>query len=98
MAPRLATSRRGAHDPACIGRLLSAFAALLRSRSDLILENLALRQQLAVLQSRQPCRRMSASGRFLWVALRRLWPKWRQVLVVVRPEIVVRWHRLDFRA
>ncbi len=77
--------------------LLSALAASLGSRSDLIIENLALRQQLAVLQGRQPRRRMSAGGRLFWVALRRLWPKWRQVLVLVQPETVVRWHRLGFR-
>ncbi len=41
---------------------------------------------------------MSGGGRLFWVALRRFWPKWRQVLVVVRPETVVRWHRLGFRA
>ncbi len=78
--------------------LLTALVAPLRSRSELILENLALRQQLAVLQNGQPRRRMPASGRLFWVALRRLWPKWRLVLVVVKPETVVRWHRLGFRA
>ncbi len=78
--------------------LLTALTALLRSRSDLVLENLALRQQLAVLQGRQPRRRMPAGGRLFWVTLRRLWPKWRNVLVVVKPETVVRWHRLGFRA
>ena len=78
--------------------LLTTLAALLRSRSDLILENLALRQQLAVLEGRQPRRRMSAGGRLFWVALKRLWPNWRKVLVIVRPETVIRWHRLGFRA
>lgn len=78
--------------------LLSALAGLFRSRSDLILENLALRQQLTVLTRLRPLRRMSPGSRFFWVALRRLWPNWRQVLVVVRPETVVRWHRLGFRA
>ena len=78
--------------------LLTALSSLLRSRSDLVLENLALRQQLAVLQGRRPRRRMTASGRLFWVALLRLWPNWRQVLILVRPETVVRWHRTGFRA
>lgn len=78
--------------------LLTTLITLLHSRSDLILENLALRQQLAVLQAHQPRRRMSAGGRLFWVILRRLWPKWQQVLVLVKPETVVRWHRAGFRA
>ena len=65
--------------------VLTAVAALFRSRTDLIFESLALRQQLAVLQNRRPRRRMSAGGRLFWIGLQRLWPQWRQVLVVVRP-------------
>ena len=42
--------------------LLNALAALLRSRTDLFLENLALRQQLAVLRCREPRRRMPATA------------------------------------
>ncbi len=78
--------------------LLTTLATLLHSRSDLILEDLALRQQLAVLQARLPRHRMRAGDRLFWMVLRRLWPKWRQVLVLVKPETVLRWHRLGFRA
>ncbi len=47
-------------------------------------------------------RRASGAGRpdiprAFWVALSRLWPRWRSALVVVRPETVVRWHRQGFR-
>ncbi len=35
--------------------------------------------------------------RAFWLALRRLWPGWKEVLVVVQPETVIRWHREGFR-
>lgn len=73
-------------------RLLAAthwFRCIFASRSDLLLENLALRQQLAVLKARQPRPRLCATDRIFWVALRRLWPRWRDVLVIVQPETVV---------
>ena len=68
-----------------LGALLSAF----RRRSDLILENLALRQQLAVFKHRRPSPRLTRPGRIFWVTLSRFWSRWREVLVVVKPETVV---------
>ena len=61
------------------------------------LVELALRQQLAVL--RQAGRRptLTSLDRGFWVLLRQLWSRWREVLVVVQPETVVRWHRKGFR-
>ncbi len=72
------------------------FARSFRSRRGLLLENLALRQQLEVLARLNPQPRLAQSGRLFWVALRRLWPGWRQALVLVQPETVVRWHRAGF--
>jgi len=68
-----------------------------RSRRDLILENLALRQQLAVLKQKHPQLRLATSDKLFWVTLRRLWPKWKQALILVQPETVVRWHRAGFK-
>jgi putative transposase len=76
--------------------LFSLLARSLRSRRDLLLGNLALRQQLAVLARRNRQTRLAQSDRLFWVALRRLWPGWRQTLILVRPETVVRWHRAGF--
>jgi hypothetical protein len=54
-------------------RLLSILAAQsLRSRRDLLLENLALRQQLAVLKQKYPQTRFAVSDKLFWVILRRL--------------------------
>jgi putative transposase len=66
-------------------------------RRELALENLALRQQLAVWKARQPRPRLTEMDRIFWVLLLRLWTGWRHSLLVVRPETVVGWHRQGFR-
>ena len=68
-----------------------------RSRCDLSLENLALRQQLAVLRRRRPQPRFSVPERLFWVTLRRFWRGWKRALILVQPETVVRWHRAGFK-
>ncbi len=70
---------------------------LLRSRRTLLLENLALRQQLAVLKRRKKRPHLSALDRLFWVFACKLWPNWKQSLVIVAPETVVRWHRAGLR-
>jgi putative transposase len=67
------------------------------SRRDLLLENLALRQQLAVLKRRHSRPRVAATDRLFWMILRRFWSRWREALILVQPETVVRWHRASFK-
>jgi putative transposase len=67
------------------------------SRGELVVENLALRQQLLVLRRTAKQPRLRWSDRFFWVALSRLWQRWTDVLVIVKPDTVVRWHRAGFR-
>jgi transposase InsO family protein len=67
------------------------------SRRDLLSENLALRQQLAVLKRKHPQPRLAASDKLFWVVLRRLWPRWKRALILVQLETVVRWHRRGFK-
>ena len=80
---------------------VSAFITLIRAsflgRSRLALENMALRQQLAVYHRSvtRPVIRMQ--DRIFWVLMSRVWSSWRETLVIVRPETVIRWHRLGFR-
>jgi hypothetical protein len=40
---------------------------------------------------------LNRGDRLLWLVLRRLWSRWASVLVIVKPEAVVRWHRAGFR-
>jgi putative transposase len=77
--------------------LLVLLTRSFRSRRDLLLENLALRQQLAVLKTRHPQPRLAAPDRLFWVILRQLWLGWKQALLIVQPETVVRWHRAEFK-
>jgi hypothetical protein len=69
----------------------------LRPQRDLALENLGLRQQLAVLRHRHPRPRLTDADRLFWVVLSRFWSGWRNSLHVVQAETVVRWHRQGFR-
>ena len=77
--------------------LLYSVLALFRSREEQAIVELALRQQLAVYTHDRSRPRLSSLDRTFWVALSRLWPRWKDHLVVVRPETVVRWHREGFR-
>ena len=76
-----------------LGWLRSVFCA----REDLILENLALRQQLLALHAQRPRRRLNSSHKLFWVVLRRLWARWKEPLILVTPRTVVGWHRAGFR-
>ena len=77
-------------------RLLSLIPTALRLRSELALENLALRQQLAVLNRRYPRPKLRKSDRVFWLLLSRTWDHWKETLVIVKPETVLRWHRKRF--
>ena len=80
-------------------RLLSTSPTrFFRSRRDLLLENLALRQQLEILRQRRPQPRFATSDRLFWVMLRRIWSGWKTTLILVQPETVVRWHRAGFQS
>jgi hypothetical protein len=79
-------------------RLLGRRARLgasLADRLDLVLENLVLRQQLAMYERRDRAagRSFRGSDRLFWCLLARFWPRWREPLRVVQPETVLRWRR-----
>ena len=86
----------GGHDQ-MLGILFGTLRSAVRTHRELALENLALRQQVAVWKVRQPRPQLTATDRLFWVVLSRLWKNWRSALQVVRPETVVRWHRQGFR-
>ena len=76
--------------------LLSSSLRFFRTRSSLLLENLAFRQQLGVLKRRHPRPHIRLFDKFFWILVRRFWSGWREALIIVRPETVVRWHRAGF--
>jgi hypothetical protein len=79
-----------------IGLLVGAILRLFCTHRRLLLENLVLRQQLAALKRRHPRPRLEAFDKLFWILARRFWPGWKQALIVVSPETVVRWHRSGF--
>ena len=79
-----------------VAMLLHCIVAFFRGREDQAIVELALRQQLSVYAQGRPRPRLSPLDRAFWVALSRVWPRWKDHLVVVRPETVVRWHRDGF--
>jgi len=80
-----------------ISAFLAAIRVFFRSRADTSLEVLALRQQVTVLKRKRPRPLLNRLDRFFWTTLRYLWPRWSDVLVIVKPETVVGWHRAGFR-
>ena len=78
--------------------ILHGMFSFIRRRSDVALEVIALRHQLAVLQKKR-CRRpqLGRCDRLLWAWLYRVWPRWRRALVLVQPDTVIRWHRQGFK-
>ena len=77
--------------------MLAVIRVFCQSRSDTALEILALRQQLAVLKRKRPRPALNALDRLFWTTLRHLWSRWSDVLVIVKPETVIHWHRAGFR-
>src|ERR1035438_5084429 len=65
--------------------LLGWMVSTFRSREHLVLENLALRQQLLALHAQRPRRRMTALHKLFWVALQTFWSGWRKPLILVTP-------------
>jgi putative transposase len=80
--------------------MLAALVVLLRSLALLCcghravaLENLALRQQLAVFKRTAKRLPLHHRDRLFWILLANAWRDWRTALIVVQPDTVVRWHR-----
>jgi putative transposase len=75
---------------------------ILVSRATLIQENLALRSQLAlfqhqVLSGKRPKPKTTRAFCQLWVIISRFFADWISIIVVVKPETVISWHRTAFR-
>jgi len=83
--------------PTMISLLLHMILAGLKTRHRLAMENLALRHQIQVLQRPGKRPRLTRADRGLWVLLSRIWRDWRDGLFVIKPDTVVRWHRMGFK-
>ena len=78
--------------------LVGALSCWCKTSAELRLENLALRQQLSVLRRSVPKRlRLTSADRVFWVWMKRVWSRWQDALLIVKPETVLAWHRKGFR-
>ncbi len=73
------------------------FRLTFTNRNNLVLENLALRQQLVVQQRSIKRTKLRNQDRFFWYMLSQLWNDWKSTLFIVKPETVVKWHRQGFK-
>jgi hypothetical protein len=83
--------------PAALPLIPGVLSDLTRNRSDLIVENAMLRQQLIVLNRQIKRPQITNSDRFRLVFLSHFTTIWRQALHIVQPDTLLRWHRELFR-
>ena len=77
--------------------VLKTVCSLFKSRRQLTLENLALRQQLAMLKPSVKRPQALPADRLFWVLFSKYVNGWRSMLHALHPDTVVRWHRQGFR-
>jgi len=68
-----------------------------KKQSDLVLENLALRQQLSIYQHTTKRPKIRNRDRLFWICLSKLWKDWRGALIIVKPDTVIHWHKKGFK-
>ena len=79
--------------------LLALVATPFRSKRRLAAENVVLRHHLIVLRRRMPRRvRLTNNDRWFFIQLYRWFPSILQVITIIQPETLVRWHRAGFRS
>ena len=77
--------------------LVRTLLSALRSHRALALESLALRHQLEVLKRNTKRPHIKNRDRLLWILFARFFKNWRNQLLFVQPETVIRWHKKGFR-
>ena len=78
--------------------VLTVLVSVFKSKSRLEAENAALRHQLIVLRRKARGRaQLTNNDRWFFVQLYRWFPSILQVLTIIRPDTLVRWHQAGFR-
>jgi len=73
--------------------LVWSLRGVLRPRAALVMENLALRQQLATYARGHKRLQVSPEERLFRAVLSRVWRDWRSALLMVKPATVIAWHQ-----
>jgi putative transposase len=88
---------KGWMKPTTVTLALGALADLSRSKTDLLVENALLRQQLIVLHRQVKRPKLTNGDRIRLVLLARCSIFWHQALHIIQPDTLLRWHRDLFR-
>ena len=85
--------------PATPSQVLGTLSDLYRSKAELMAENALLRQQLIVIsrQNQHKRLRFTSLDRFLIMLLASRVSAWKQALLILKPDTLLRWHRQGFR-
>ena len=83
--------------PETTSLLLGTLTDLARNKSELVAENTLLRQQLIILRRQVKRPVCTKTDRMLLVLLARMVRSWKQALLIVQPETLLRWHRQGFK-
>ncbi len=97
LRPFLIGQLRAWTKPTTQTHLIGSLTDITRSRRDLIIENALLRQQLLVLNRQVKRPKLHWRDRAMIVGLASRVATWQNVLLIVKPETVLRWHRELFR-
>jgi len=68
-----------------------------KSKKDIILENISLRQQLSIYQIKKISPKLTNGDGLFWVALKQVWERWQDHRTIVKPETIIHWHRNRFK-
>jgi len=77
--------------------LTTLLKTIFKSRNDLIIENLALRQQLSTYKAKKIKPIIKERDRSFWIALKNSWSTWADTLIIVKPETVIHWQKRLFK-
>jgi transposase InsO family protein len=82
---------------ALVSALWAYTSSCFHSKHELALEVMALRHQIAILKRRTRKPKLRLWDRYLWMALKRAWPRWGDALMIFQPQTVIAWQRMGFR-
>ncbi len=77
--------------------LVKCIQTICKSKEELIIENLALRQQVTAYHAKKTKPTISNLDRIFWISLRQTYDKWKDSLIIVKPETVISWQRRRFK-
>ncbi len=90
---------RSDDDPGMPGldTLFDLLQLAIKERTQLALENIAPRRHLDVYKRSVQRANINDSDRIFWMTIMRFLHEWKDAVVIVKPETVVKWHRKGFR-